>query len=95
MVGRGLSSAVREHPDVAELADEAALEERDRLAVARPCGDLRAHLRDGLLLGGEVLDLPALVDVMAEGLLSVDVESAREGVEDVPGVRVVGSRDID
>ena len=95
VVGRGLSPAVREHPDVAELADESALQERHRLAVARPRGDLRAHLRDGLLLGGEALDLAAVGDVVAEGFLSVDVEPAREGVEDVSRVRVVGRGDVD
>ena len=94
MGGRGVSAAVREHPDVLQLADESALQERDGLAVARPGGDLRAQLRDGLLLGGELLDLAAVGDVVAEGLLSVDVESARERVEDVPGVRVVGRGDV-
>ncbi len=92
--GRGVSAAVREHPDVLQLADESALQERDGLAVARPGGDLRAQLRDGLLLGGELLDLAAVGEVVAEGFLSVDVESARERVEDVPGVRVVGRGDV-
>ena len=92
--GARLMAARREEPDAAHLADEAAPQGGDGLAVALPGGDLRAHLRDGPLLGGEARDAAAVGERMAEGLLAVDVEPAPQRLQDVLGMRVVGGGDV-
>ena len=84
----------REKPHVADFADPAATYDVCRPAVALPGGDLSPHLGNDLLLGSEARDGAAFGEVVAQGLLSIDVQPALERFDDVLRVGVVGRRDV-
>ena len=67
---------------------------RHGLTVAGPGRDLRAELRDGLLLVRQLLDLSAVFQLVAERLLGVDVLAAREGVEHDRRMHVIRRGDV-
>ena len=81
--------------DARHGADLAGLDDLDHAAIVVAGVDLRAHLRDGFLLGGQAAHLPHFVDRMGQRLFAIDVEPAPQRPHDGNGVRVVGRRDDD
>ena len=81
--------------DFAHLADGTGLDELHRQAILGRRMNLDAHLRDELLLPRELGELAALVDVVRQRLLTIDVQAALHGRHCHRRVHVVGRGDVD
>ena len=64
------------HVDPRHRADLPGLDDLDHAAIVVAGVDLRAHLRDGLALGGLVAHLPHFVHRMRQRLLAIHVQPA-------------------
>ena len=87
------NAAAHPHVHARDRADLAGLDDLDDAAIVVAGVDLRAHLRDGLLLGRQVAHLAHFVHRMGQRLLAVHVQPAPQRPHDRNRVRVVGRGD--
>src|SRR5262249_45958229 len=90
-----VATFVTQAPGDLNRAQAAGAEEVDGLADPAAGADLRAGLADAVVPPGRFDDAPALADVVADGLLDVDVLAGLEGPDGGQGVPVVGRGDAD
>ena len=81
--------------DFLDLSDHAILNDLNCAAVEDMGVDLDSHLGDEAFFFGIILDLAALVDVVGEGFLAVDMFAELHGGHGHGGVKVVWGGDVD
>src|SRR5579862_1033105 len=87
--------AVGPEVDLLDVADQAGLDDLDRLAQVPAGASLVAHLGGDLVLGRDLGHLPGFVDVVGQGLLRIDAFAQLHGHDAGAGVVIVGDADGD